>query len=552
MDKCNFKSIIRTNKHPIVYSILTSLFLVIAGYYTNNMSLFTGENLNAYSRMELLKEFLKVNNNENDDDDVIFINTAFDKELIPFGIVYEDGGNVDTLGNTEITSRKDLYHLLKILEKVDYKYLILDIDLNKRYKSNDYILDKRTGDKIMIDDLLVNTINNMKRVVIARPRNGELLDKSLEDKAAFAYYLSTVTSTNFVRYKYYDKYPFVPLMVYNEIQKEHDNDTIRCHYPFGIEALKPLSVYTQGHNLCYNSVFLDFNYSNDYFSGQLNGDTGIFDYVKILGRDIIDEGSSEDIDGITECYRGKYIIIGNFETDSHDTYAGSQYGPVILYKAIKALDNNKHIVKPFTVVLLLLLYFIISLFILLRKSVFDLLPITKNIKNGVLLYIIDIFTFSSILYIYHFIEYMANGVSFSFIVPIIIFTAQKTYITIKNNYNMKHSFLLIIFSLLAGLFLSFKAEDQQFIVTYASSNSIRIDNEIAHKNQVFSLRSTIKFPSTSSFIRAKALKKISVRDKNNQERIWYAHTLKEIRAINNTVSFSINEWLRCYRQDEVQ
>lgn len=536
MKAFKLKSAIIKYKSQIIHSSIISIFLIIAGYFANNMSLFTGENLKAYYIMEVLKEIIGISDSY--DDDVKYIDTAYDKELITYAKTLDE--NADTLGNTEITNRKALYSLLLFLKDVDYKYLILDTKLFKEYQSNDYVIDQETGDSVKVDYLLVETINKMKRVAIVKDLGKELIDDSLEGKAALAQYNTTATFTSFVRYKYLGSIPSIPLAVYNNLNKESGRDTIKCHIPFNSKLLKPFTVYTQGNKLCYNSLFLAFN---------IQKETKINDYAQIMGRDILDDIATDpySIEDKREIYNGKYIIIGNFETDKHDTYTGKQDGPVILYKAIKALNDNKHIVRPITLILLFLLYFSITFLILIRKSFFDFLPIIKKSNNGVIHYIVDLLTFSSVLFIYHFIEYMTNSVSFSFVIPIIIFTALRTYVIIKNEYKMKRSFLLILVALLAGLFVSFKPQNQEdkFKVTFSSSSSILIDEKPAYKGQIFTMSSSIKFSNETNYIRAIAMQNTKYLNDRGKECSWNKGDSRIIRPIgNNKKLFSRGTWLK--------
>lgn len=538
-------------KREIIYSALITLFLLVAGYFANNLPLFTGENLNAYAWMESLNNIIG-QEEEEDCDDVRYVNTAFDKELITAFKQYEEDGPLDTLGNTEITSRKDLYLFLNLIKDVDYKYLILDIQLSKDLHSNELIFDEKTGDSVNVDVMLCDLLKKMKRVVIAKPLEEQLIDNDLNALSAKAYYKTTVTGGNFVRYEYFDSIPFIPLSVYNNIQREQHQPEIVCHYPFGAKWLKRLAWYTQGGKLCYNTLFLDFRILDD--GGRnwgempgMNANLSDFQYQDI-GRDIVDRPLEEQQSLIRD-YQDKYVVVGNMVEDLHDTYAGPQQGPVILYKAIKALEDGKHIVSFTSILLLSLLYFFITLFILTKKSVFNWVPFIAKSNHGLLHFIVDVFTFSSVLFIFHFVEYMTHRVSYSFIVPVIVFTALKTYIIIKKDYHMRKTIPALLIALLAGLLMSFKNADQKdgkFRVTYCSSSKIQINNKPIDKKQMIGLNDTINFSNAdrNQFLRIEALKDMVITNKKGKKETWYANTSKKLSPINNKRKFDFGWWIR--------
>lgn len=541
------------NKNSINLSFLISLILLVLGYFANNMPLFTNENLRMYACMESICDFMGLNKETNDD--VFYINTSFDKVAIPYSKTYDiEDSNPHSLGTTTITSRKKLYEFLKLMQGVDYKYLIIDISFTKGYNSNEYIYDSITGDSLSADSLLFAKIQELNRIVIVQPKNDKLINQNLSNKAALAYYRATATSTNFVRYEYFDSIPYIPLAVYNGINKQK----IVSHYPFGLHCLKPFAIYTQGNRLCYNSLFLDFNInsSDDSYQGEFENyysSAYLSDFTHNLGSEYIDahyinDDSWEEIQlGLKNQCKNKYVIIGNMYEDMHDTYAGMQPGPTILYRAIKALDENKHIVSPITMILLFILYFFITLLILKRKCLFDFIPQFRDSNNGLLHFILDIFTYATVLSLFHLFEYMTGRVSYSFIVPIIVFTFLKAFLILKKEYNMKKTSVMLIISLLSAILMSFtpaNTSKDTFKVYYFTSNRIRVNNGSLHKGQILCLRDKLYFPTNNDFMRAKALDNIPYVDRNGKKRIWYSHTWMQISPTPKEKSFNLGWWLK--------
>lgn len=551
----NKKDKITQYKREIFYSMFISLFLLFAGYFSNNLPLFTGENLKMYARMESLNKWLGIE--EEECDSVMYINTCFDKELIPAIKQYDVNSQIDTLGNIGITSRQDLYQFLNLLKDVNYKYLIIDLTFSKDLHSNNQVFNELTGDSTNIDILLFDLIKKMKRVVIARPLKEDLLDKELEPISANAYYYSTATETNFVRYHYFDDIPSIPLTVYNNLRAEHKLTTIKCQYPFGCKSLSFFSWYNQGWDLCYNSLFLDFRILDEeglHIGENFNTKNGftIINEIPDIGRNIVDKLNSSRKDTqewLKDYCKDKYVIVGNMYEDLHDTYAGPQQGPVILYKAIKALENEVHIVSLWQMLILFIIYFFIALFILARKSIYNWIPFVSKTKYGLLHFVLDVFSFTAVFFIYHFIEYMTHRVSFSFIIPVIIFTALKFYVIIRKEYHMKKSITTIIIALLAGLFLSFKPkenDDTLFQVDYCSSTNILINNKPVEKNQIISLNDCIDFTKVDKdvekFIRIHPLENF-IYKKGNKQEIWHTANIRRIVPSDDKQKFDLKWYI---------
>ena len=416
-------------KNKIVISIAISFFLIICGYFFNNAPLFTGESLESYAKSEWFHYFFK--QEEKHESDVIYINTSYDKELIPFGEKYVSGEGLNLRGNTEITNRETLCNLLSCLKRVDYKYLIIDIKFVEGLENDKRILDS-SGDSIYIDQKLVELIRSMNNVIVATYQGAKLFDKSLNQKAALAEYWATATATNFVRYEYFDSIPSIPLYVYNDLQKQKGNDTIVCHYPFGLKCLKRLSYYTQGNSLCYNSIFLDFQISekNRTPFGEISGSCDISRCdVYNMGKEIVyqDDPDINSVELLQSICKDRYVIIGNIKEDVHDTYAGPKPGPEILYHAIKALEEGKHRVSLIEMLILFCIYIIICYSIITRKSYIHYIPKLKEKKNKLLNFVLNLFSYAIILETFEFILYSIDRTSFSFAIPMLVFTLLKLY-----------------------------------------------------------------------------------------------------------------------------
>ena len=292
---------VKQKRIALLVSLCNVVLLSLLTYFLNNQPLFTGENLNRYAWMEWLKEKIGLAT-ETGHDDVLFVNVAFDKQLIErtdeYGI---------PIGNIDITDRSKLLEMLRALHSTaKYKYIFLDVRFEKGY------------DVPKADSALFTEIRSMKNIVIANHSDMEIANNGLLEKAAISDYKATITATNFVRYKYsYGGEPTMPLYAYRELTGK----TINSH----------LLWYACDGRLCYNSLFIEFPLE----------DFGEFDdknrkrYYN-LGSDLLDNYSTEDLATLTD---GKYIVVGDMVEDVHDTYSGLKPGSVIMFYAFQALKR---------------------------------------------------------------------------------------------------------------------------------------------------------------------------------------------------------------------
>lgn len=406
------------NRPELIFSLFISFFLIIAGYFANNWPLFTGEDLDSYAMGAYSKHVLSRGNDGVKFDSVVFINTAFDKDLAD---VYDDDDiNNSYLGNTDITNRKTLLRFLEMLDSVDYKYLIIDIRFAKGLCSKDPNIDR----------MLFDRIYQMDKCIVAADKRTELIEDSLDSKSGLTNYWSTITSTNFVRYQYFEDKEYLPLRVYNDLMNRGSLSTIKHWHPFGTDGIgRYFGIFWQGGHLCQNSIFLQFEFADR--NGKLLFDEDAHfgcllyqDRYLEMGKryaNVKDSIKDERINGMKSYFKDKYIIIGNTKEDIHDTYAGPQPGPVILFNAIHALEHNKHIVYYWQLILLFILYFSINFCILKDISITSLFKIEEPITK----FLVGFLTFSSVIFIFHFLEWIFGFSSYSFLIPIIVFSVIK-------------------------------------------------------------------------------------------------------------------------------
>lgn len=384
---------VKHRKVALLVSLCNVLILTLLSYILNNQPLFTGEDLNQFAWIQVLKNKLGIENKV-DKLEVLFVNIAYDKQLIE---LTDDYGM--PVGNIDITDRSKLLSLLQMLHRTNrYAYIFLDVRFENGYHVPS------------IDSLLFAEIGSIRNIVVANHRGIEIADKSLLRKTAISDYDATIVATNFVRYRYsYDTLYSMPLYAYKELTHK----TISRHWLF----------YTCDGRLCYNSLFIDFPIES-FNEFEENGEKAYYN----MGSDLLDNYSDEDFAMLTE---GKFIVIGDMIEDMHDTYSGPKPGSVITYYAFQSLMEGKHFVRLWLIMLLAVVFFLISLSQFSHKSIWERIPIVRESKSKLLHFTLSFAEYTLLLSI---IVVMLNifwNVSTSIFVPSIYFAIQKVIINYK-------------------------------------------------------------------------------------------------------------------------
>lgn len=397
------------NKKYAVLSILSTLFIICVNYVLGNSPYPIFDDINYYSALEWTRRNLAQECPP--DTDVLYINVAYDKKLIK----YNDPTYNLPLGNIDITDRNKLYQFLKIAKQCgNYKYIFLDVRFEKGYIDDSMI--KVGDDSAMVDNLLFSTIQHTPRIVVSTHNDIELMADSIAPKTAINDYLSTITSTNFVRYRYlYDNDESVALRMYK--------DTHHAKY----ERSGPL--YFLDGQLCSNCPFLAFEH--EFSMQRENADD--FPYYN-LGEDILYTDNDQELFAhIKDLIQGKYVVIGNFVEDIHDTYVGLQPGSYITYMAFKGLENGKNIIQWWAILLFGIIYFITTFLTLRNIEFLEYFPFIKRIKFRSIRFLLTLIGFTLFMSVASGIIYFLCGITFSIWFPSLYFTALKTIKSYKKS-----------------------------------------------------------------------------------------------------------------------
>lgn len=399
-------------KQTLFLSLLSSVLLLCTQFVVYNIGIpLNGDETLIVKRISNSK-FLTERILKFDTDNIVrdtaccFINTSLDQELIEVKErISPDAERI--IGTLPITDRKKLYEYLKHLKDANYRYIILDIPLDK-------------GIDHEYNDSLVDLISKMDRIGIVKSKDKELLDPKLENKSGFVTYSKTPDVSDFVKFELYHsengklKYS-LPFKAYCEI-------TGASITPYGSFALEN-GGNRELINRCVYPIFdKRLTYKTvDKSIKDPNTDSNrlIYKNLGILLKDT--EVNEKKIKTDSE---NRIVVIGNFSelenSDWHNTYVGEQPGAYILYTILQNLLNNRHkVLHLWQALLFVLLYFLISFCIIQRVSIF--VP-EKIMKHEMLFDILGFTTFGFLFLSIAIILYLSYQITFLAWIPTLWFT----------------------------------------------------------------------------------------------------------------------------------
>lgn len=381
-----------TTKQRFWIALGVSFILAFCDYFMNNCRFPLLDNVDSLSRLEY---FIR-STDDADKDSVLYLNVAFDKQLVD---IKDDFG--DTIGKSVITDRETLVKILNIAEKAQYKFLVMDVRFDK-------------GMNTASDSALWAVMRRLPRFAYSAHEEEENgADPSTWNKSGFSDYGATLT-TGFTRWQYVqNKGKSIPLMIYNSLDDKN------------IDKLGPL--YFDGKRLCYNTVFIPLSLGM-LTTEKKNGEIRF----PLLGGQVLKYSNDSEIQ---RSMKDKVVIIGDFDNDMHDTYIGSVPGPVLIYRAYVELHNEKHIVKFGFFVFLILLFFTIAYTVMSSKPLISYIPFIANkpfVKN-----ILAFIGWEVVLSTVSMVLYLTMSISFNTLIPAIVFTVMGWWINSRYNNSAK-------------------------------------------------------------------------------------------------------------------
>ena len=407
----NFIALIKRQSRKIFASLGLSALITILCYLMNNCPYPYWASLDKFTWMEYFLSNIKPDST--DTSDALFINISHDKQITKVSYIRKLGErsydgeaytylpyepNNGSIGTTDITNRDTLLSFLKKAEKANnYKYIFLDIRFEKNITTK-------------TDSLLFAQKARMRDVSYATHSDIENNEKADPTKAVINDYFTTITNTSFTRYQYLqNNRESAPLSIYTSVDSIN-HKTIKKWGPF----------YYSNGQLCQNSPFM-----------RIPKDFGDVAYMKYydLGPELLQYWNEEDW---SSELKDKVVFVGNFEDDVHNTYNGTQPFPYITYLAYKELCEGKHIVSWKSIGLLYVIYVIICLFIMNKKSIWQFIPCIRRSNNKLLLFVLKMLGYTTFLSALTIVLYIWFNNIYNVFFPSLIFSILSLIFSYKN------------------------------------------------------------------------------------------------------------------------
>ncbi len=389
-----FLNKLRSQRKNIILSLIIAMVISFVCYLMNNCPYPYWDSLDKFCWMEYIVS--NTIDEKFDRSDALFVNVSYDKAVAEY--TYSNG---NLKGTVNITNRETLIKFLKVMEQTNvYKYIFLDIRFEK-------------GVETPADAELFSLISRMRDVSYSAHSDLENNENADPQKAALNDYFTTITSTNFTRYQFIQNGTVsAPLRIYLSIDSAN-NKPITQFGPF----------FVSNGRLCQNSPFVRI--PEDFYEGHgYEGHQNYYDLGPVL-LDMNDEN-----DWIYDT-KDKIVIVGDFVNDLNDTYIGLQPGSYLVYLAYKELAAGKHFVSWPFICFMIIVYVLISMFILNRQTLWAYIPFLKNIKNRFVLFILDMIGYSAVLIAISIVLYLFFRTTYNIFFPSLFFSMLTLLISYK-------------------------------------------------------------------------------------------------------------------------
>ena len=298
---------------------LQTVFLFFLFLFYNNGDFVLNGEEKLLTKIDVAKEMLL--SNPKPRYDFVFINVGKDLE-----VVQDENG-----GDAIITNRAKLAALFKVLAtRNEHRYLLADIYFDL-YSEN--------------DSLLAVEIKKLNRVIFPKHLSDTgILPTVIPVPAAVADYRTNVKKFSKFRLIYRDSLKTIPVTMHEELQQVSYSTGFLGFFYNGNYCLQtfPPRYYIRPHHLLNTKEYPYFN----------------------LGELLV---LSNDSLFYNQFLQKKFIVLGNFETDIHETPIGVMPGSLILLNTYLSLLNGKHQPGVWWFIFLFALFFIINMFLFFGK-----------------------------------------------------------------------------------------------------------------------------------------------------------------------------------------
>ncbi len=303
--------------------VLHSFFLTAVSIYLLNLPFVYEDELYLVQATSLIKKFLIRNQEKPDRERFLFVNVAWEKQLIE---KLDDEGF--PLGNQVVTDRRKLAGFLNRINKkpVNHKYLLCDINFIDSSDS---------------DEQLQQEFDQLKSYITSYMPSGSESEQNtvLNTNNAVSGY-ETYNVDKFIKFKLIqsDSLKSIPVKMYEDL---HNKQMKIGNFFFKI-----------GKKFVLNSFIVDFK----IWSFDLSDNSEYKYDLMNLGDFVFLPDSA-----FKKLTQNRIIVIGDYVLDDvHETIYGKMSGPLILLNTFLALENEDNVISPFFVLYLFVSFFLIS------------------------------------------------------------------------------------------------------------------------------------------------------------------------------------------------
>lgn len=444
---------IKIHTRKLLWSMAMGILVLFISYETMNVYWpWTGGEKMKLQICEWAKQRLRKQDTGSDMfDSVMRVNVHYDKV---FELERVDG---KPKGKESVADHRKLLEFLRKLKEYDnYKYIMLDLYIEKDIAQE-------------CDSELISLIESMDRIVVPIPLGGlEKIDKRLVYHAAMAKYGSTLWENDFVKYPYYsDGVKSIPLKMYEDITGRTISDYKLLAWDRGIARKNVLLTYE----------FRELG--SPYHLG-----------LGILG-DSLEEVKSEGILNKPQKFKDKYILIGDFNEDSHNTFLGEMSGTAINFNAFISLLHGKH--RPS-------LPMILVMYVIFTGLVYLTLTRSRAVSGG-------FWSYGTWLLVFCITVYLLFNEVYEILVLSVVYSVFNWFIkhnVITNTKAMWKKIISIVFLLFCTFLLptANAQEDEEYkIIDLVNCNSIRIGKQVLYEEDTFKYGEPVYWKSADEAIR---------------------------------------------------
>lgn len=248
--------------------------------------------------------------------DFIFINLAYEKALIP---------RAEGLGNEVITDREKLAQFFQLVKQhqKQIKFTFCDVFLQGTSENDSLLQSAVTGIHNIVFPTHFDDNDHIEKLDIAVP-------------TAIADY--RMASSGFMKFKLFqsDTLPTVPVLLYEQLNKR------KFIYDSG---------FWLDHNRpSLNSMIIDYQIRAHELFEQAEYPVVTLSELLLLPEDVL----------VNEFLKDRFVILGDFNSDVHDTVFGQTPGTLILINVYLSLAAGQHLISIWWLLFLLAGYLVFS------------------------------------------------------------------------------------------------------------------------------------------------------------------------------------------------